>query len=125
MNKRDKMYQRIEQHGLALNAVFNTGIDPVTLCKKLFRLENKAHQLSTDYCNGVIDDEEWDAKTGQLLALLDKTINFTGHKIPVYVNGDARGYALKIKSEWMAAHNRPLVTDMGGYGLIAPDLTEG
>lgn len=45
--------------------------------------------------------------------------------VPVFLNGDPRGYALKIEDEWL--RDRPEVRihkDWGGYGIIAPDLSE-
>ncbi len=42
--------------------------------------------------------------------------------IPVFINRDPRGYALKINDEWMRANNAKLETDWGGYGLIAPEI---
>lgn len=44
--------------------------------------------------------------------------------VPVFINLDARGYALKIKDEYMLEHGLNLHRDWGGYGIIAPDLTE-
>ena len=54
MNKKEIMYDRIKNHGEQLKNIFNldSNIDPVKLCKKLFRLENKAHRLAEDGCNG-------------------------------------------------------------------------
>ena len=59
MNQQEKyiMYQRIKKHGDNLKAIFNLDVDSVKLCKQLFRLENKAHQLATDYCNGDFDGD--------------------------------------------------------------------
>ena len=54
------MYQQIEKHGNDLNRIFNTGLDAITLCKKLRRLELKANKIATDWCNGVIDTENID-----------------------------------------------------------------
>ena len=39
MNKKERMYQAIDQHGQRLNNMFSTNLDNVALCKKLFRLE--------------------------------------------------------------------------------------
>ena len=66
MNNTDKetMYQAIEKHGANLNAIFNTGIDNVTLCKKLHRLETKLHKFAEDYCNGVMTEEDYDIEEG-------------------------------------------------------------
>lgn len=44
--------------------------------------------------------------------------------VPVFVNLDPRGYALKINDEWMRANSVTLHSDWGGYGIIAPDLTD-
>jgi hypothetical protein len=45
--------------------------------------------------------------------------------VPVIINRDPRGYALKIGDDWMSAHHTSrLHRDMGGYGILAPDLTE-
>ena len=43
--------------------------------------------------------------------------------VPVFVNKDARGYALKIDDEWMRAHPGVwLHSDWGGYGILAPEI---
>jgi len=126
--KRAKMYAEIKRHGEQINRVFNTNIEPVQLAKKLHSLEIKAHRLTTDYCNGVIDGEAYEAAEIKILNRLDKTLNFRALGVPVFVNGDARGYALKIKTSWINDQYRKdnafrLCTDMGGYGIIAPDFT--
>lgn len=55
------MYNQIEKHGNDLNSIFNTGLDAITLCKKLRTLELKANKIATDWCNGVIDSESIDS----------------------------------------------------------------
>jgi hypothetical protein len=43
--------------------------------------------------------------------------------VPVFLNGDPRGYALKIESGWMREQNEfRLHSDMGGYGILAPEI---
>lgn len=53
--------------------------------------------------------------------------------VPVFLNRDPRGYALKIDDQWIRdratristnGETYPLHTDWGGYGIIAPDLSE-
>lgn len=126
--KRAEMMERIERHGRELLAIFTNADerDPVTLCKKLRRIETKAHRLATQWCNGEIDSETWerdsDACLSDVVAILcPHTADMTG---ALMVNGDARGYALKIDDAWMRAHRPRLHSDWGGYGIIAPDLTE-
>ena len=53
---------------------------------------------------------------------------YDGYKRPLYwdnaffVNNDPRGYALKLKSEFVI--DKKIHRDMGGYGIIAPDFRE-
>ena len=58
MNKKEIMYNKIQKHGDNLKTIFKLDVDSVKLCKKLFRLENKAHRLAEDYCNGITDNIE-------------------------------------------------------------------
>jgi hypothetical protein len=130
-NKHERMYKQIVQHGNNLNDIFHTGLDPVILCKKMHSLEIKAHKLATDYCNGEngITSENWDDKCAPILKAVKNILNVTDN-FPIFVNGDARGYALKIDDEYMrkcqhlAGYNR-LHKDWGGYGIIAPEFDGG
>jgi hypothetical protein len=125
------MYQQITEHGNNLNAIFNTGIEPVKLCKSLRRLEAKAHQLATDYCNGEngVNTENWEIKTAPILAAVRKILypnGMTGDGQKdwcIFLNGDCRGYALKIRSEYVSNNNIAIYKDWGGYGILAPDFT--
>ena len=123
MNKKDKLYSRITKHGQDLKAVFNLDqdIDPVKLCKRLFGLETKAHKLAVDFCNGVIDQLEWDKKADQILTKVETILK---NKKVLFLNGDARGYALKIDDEYIKNNNFNIHRDWGGYGIIAPDFRE-
>jgi len=126
MNKetRTLMYKLIENHGENIKTMFNLPSDtePVSLCKKLFRLENKAHRLSTQWCNGDIHTQTWEHETDNILRKLDIILDYTGQEIPVFVNSDARGYALKVGDEYMREdRSRKLSQDWGSYGIIAPD----
>jgi hypothetical protein len=116
--------KRIIQHGENLLAIFpNARIkDPLDLCRKLRRLETRARRSSIDYCNGVLSVEQWETATDQILTLVKKVVGET--TVPIFVNGDARGYALKIEDVWMLenACNTPLYSDWGGYGIIAPEI---
>lgn len=42
--------------------------------------------------------------------------------VPVFVNGDARGCALKIEAEYVSEHKLDIHKDWGGYGCIAPEI---
>lgn len=128
-NKKELLYSRITKHGQDLKRVFNLDptTDPVKLCKKLLRLENKAHRLATDFCNGVIDQLEWDKKADQILTKVETIFENKANGF-IFVNGDARGYSLKILEEFTTAlRNRSNVNifrDWGGFGIVAPDFRE-
>jgi hypothetical protein len=129
MNKKDRMREQILNHGFALKRIFfgdarYEGIGPVELCKKVHRLEGKAHRLAEDYCNGIIDiDLEFeDRQESKIMKSLDKILNYKAQGIPVIFNGDPRGYALKIDDEYVKDHNLDIHRDWGGYGIIAPEF---
>lgn len=126
MNKKDRMYKQIEAHGQKLLKVFPNAIEknPVDLCKKLHRLENRAHRLATDYCNGDngVTTDNWQEKCAPILESLDAILRFSSEGIPVFLNGDARGYALKIRDEYVRDHSLDIHRDWGGYGIIAPEF---
>ena len=116
-----KMYRNISNHGENLKKVFSlpADTDPVKLCKKLFRLETKAHRLAEQYCNGDIEMEQWEAETDKILNAVNKILDYKNKGISVFANGDARGYTLKIKAQDTPSY---LFKDWGGFGIIAPDF---
>lgn len=118
--KQTRMYARIQKHGEQLNAIFKTDHDPIELCKKLRRIEAKQDRANTDYCNGTLTTEEHDALTDKTRAAVVKLL---GDQPPLYVNCDPRGYALKINDGIMRERGYQLYRDFGGYGILAPDLT--
>ena len=123
MNKKERLYSMIMKHGQDLKTVFNLdpNTDPVQLSKRLFRLENKAHRLALDFCNGNIDQLTWDNEASKIL---DKVQAILKNKKNIFVNGDARGYALKIDDDYIRVNNFNIYRDFGGYGIIAPDFKE-
>lgn len=122
-----EMYARIEKHGQNLITLFGlpAATDPIKLAKQMHRLENAAHRQAEAYCNGTIDGDQWETFKAQTLAKVDKLVKFStcAPPVPVFVNGDPRGYALKIKDSYKHATQAVLHRDMGGYGILAPDLT--
>ena len=115
------------RHGENLLKVFPHASerDPVELCRKLRRLESRGAALGLRMCNGPEYPEgEEDKITENILAKVDTLLNFKASGVPVFVNRDPRGYALKIDDKWLQEHKPALYSDWGGYGIIAPDLTE-
>ena len=124
MTKKEILYKRIQEHGKNLNAIFLTKYSSIGLCKKLFRLETKAHKLATDWCNGDVNSARFNLDSFKILEKVKEILNIKNKdQFNVFVNGDARGYALKLKSEFV--RDKTIHRDWGGYGIIAPDFREG
>lgn len=124
-NTKQIQKENIIKHGESLKKFFNldSSTDALKLCKSLHRQEIKAHKITTALCNGDIEQEEGDKKLNLILDKVDKILNFRTKKILVFINGDARGYALKISDK----HEKSIRTfgiykDWGGYGIIAPEF---
>ena len=122
MNAQEKyiMNQRIQKHGDSLKTIFNLNVDSVKLSKQLFRLENKAHKIATDYCNGVIDGDSAEIESQKIISKVAKLLNT--NTFNMFFNFDARGYALKFFEDF--SKDKPIHKDWGGYGIIAPDFRE-
>ena len=125
MTKKDRQREAILQHGFKLIRVFNLpeGTPPVTLYKKVHRIEAEAHRMAEALCNGEIDREGYEEKKeASILKRLDAILNFKAQGIPVFLNGDPRGYALKIDDAYVREHDIDIHRDWGGYGTIAPEF---
>ena len=133
MNKKERMYQRIRKHGEDLKRIFNLkdDVDPVKLCKKLRTIEKKIDRINEKECNtGELQSVEKTRLLCKAKALLFPNTesllkgNFdTGLYNAVFANGDPRGYALKIDSDYIRKNDVYIHRDLGGNGIVAPDLT--
>jgi len=82
----------------------------------LRRLEARAYRLAEFECGGVpwsIPDPEQESR--RILYLVQTLL----HSERPWLNGDPRGYALKID----LLPGEHLHQDWGGYGILAPDFT--
>ena len=68
-----------------------------------------------------MEDFDLDSKT--YLAAVQSLFN--GKLKGLFINGDARGYALKIEDKVMISDYKEtgLYKDWGGYGILAPEIT--
>lgn len=107
----------IIQHGENLLAIFPnaTERDPLALCRKLRRIEARAHRAAEAACNHQAGADAWQAESDRA----QQAANALLATERVWVNGDPRGYALKV--DLRPGEN--LHRDWGGNGIIAPDLT--
>ena len=122
-------YRKIQDHGVKLVEFFGIEADyskdTIPLCKKLRRLENRYHRLAEALCSDErmtqeIFDKQTDNIEKQVRKLLDGSF-LKDHPDALHFNSDPRGYSLKIDDQYAKDFYR---RDWGGYGLIAPDLTE-
>ena len=120
--KKERMYNQIDQHGQRLNNLFNTDLDNIGLCKRLFRLESRTHRLAEDYCNGHIDHDQYEETSDILLEEVALTLGTDESNI--FINGDPRGYAIKFTQDFTNENISNMYRDMGGYGFVAPDFRE-
>lgn len=91
----------------------------------LWKAEKLAHEYATKYCNGEVTCDQFEA-WGQT-AMSDVRHALHSDKLPeLFVNGDARGHALKIDNETPEGlaliRAVGLHTDMGGYGILSPEI---
>ena len=122
MNAKQRMYQRIEKHGNDLKTIFNLDMDAIKLSKKVHGLEVRAARISLAYCNGDIDMAAKESGIAAILKALNKVLNFTAQNIPVFFNGDPRGYTLKIDDEYVRLNGLDIYRDWGGYGILSPEF---
>lgn len=95
---------------------------PVSLYKRLHRIEAEAHRLAERECNEQLPEGYSERKTASILKRLDAILGFKAAGIPVFVNGDPRGYALKIDDVYVREHKLDIERDWGGYGIICPEF---
>ena len=122
--QRTRMYEQIKRHGEQLQAIFPAArdMDPIKLCKKLRRLESKAHRLAEDLCNVPIPEVEFAERKAKIYKALNKILGLSDTSVHVLLKFDPRGYALKIDSQCIRIFGLELYRDLGGYGIIAPEF---
>jgi len=119
---RKEQETKIIKHGRNLKTIFNLQNDPIELCKQLRRWERKLNQSAVDWCNGAINSEDWEKISDHGLVNVNAILKNETGRIPVFINSDPRGYALKIRDEYTRDNQLVIDRDWGGYGIIAPEI---
>ncbi len=115
--------ERQLRHAFALKRIFpaTQAWAPMELYKRIHRLEAEAHSWAERCCNEDIPESKQIRKEASLLDRLDAVLGFRAAGIPVFVNGDPRGHALKIEDAYVKAHGLEIDRDWGGYGILCPE----
>ncbi len=118
----NKIRKNYDQLRSVYGALGLSVVDDVHSMARLDRLEHTLHRHAEDECSFPMTDRQIAFRE----RFADRAITEVEAMLPmlrgaVFVNGDPRGYALKIHDS-----NRDLIDgcgiarDWGGYGLIAP-----
>lgn len=98
---------------------------------KLRRLEAQAHRLAELECNGEIDEEKAAKRSAaiekQVRALLPRLSQYDNNPARFFLNGDPRGYALKMGEQAASLITAQMqgispYTDWGGYVILCPEF---
>ncbi len=92
--------------------------------KKLHRIEARMNRIFTDECNGYLElnEDQEEKRNRRVIKQLNDML--PGLKT-IFLNGDPRGYALKISSEEareLRDKGINIYTDWGGYGILCPEF---
>lgn len=143
ITKKERRQEQLERHYSALARLADAcGVkaEGKKLSVALLQIEKMAHAAAEAYCNGENirlafkgripvdcdfnhDEQAWEKAEK---AIADQVQSLFGWKLPyLHINGDPRGYALKIDSEKgrELIEQTGLQRDWGGYGLLAPMIT--
>ena len=98
--------------------------DALTLYKSLHRLEARISRENTDDCNGTsnLTDKQSESRDERRFKKFQSLLpNVSG----LFINGDPRGYALKIHTKdamELRYKGINIYQDWGGYGILAPEF---
>ncbi len=89
------------------------------MLSKILKLEGVANRTAVAYCNGDIDSDEWELSKEDYTEKINDIFGFIPHGF--FINGDPRGFTLKIDNEDNFYPNA-IFKDMGGYIHLAPEI---
>ena len=89
---------------------------PFDVLGELYKLERKANRITTDQCNGEGNEDAQEKQLNKILTRVNELLKVK----TAFINGDPRGYALKLNEE--EAKELGIYQDWGGYGILAPQF---
>jgi len=126
MKKHNVWEPQVIAHVNNLSSIFGwegTYMEKASKYRRLCRIERRASRDNERVCNGKVErtEDEQERYDDRILADVNRWTGYKDKGIPVLFNGDPRGYALKIESEWVAKQEVSIYRDWGGYGILCPD----
>lgn len=109
------------KHIKVLGEMFgNDCANPYATYETLLTAERKANRKACQYCNGEISCEEWEKWGEKFVKNLAAKLGLSEMPSGFFLNGDPRGYALKMKE---GTFPDGLTRDFGGYGILGADFS--
>ena len=130
MTKAERRKEQLERHYKSLEKLASLcGVENPNgkkLSTKLFVLEQQAHRDTIDWSDNYRNEEEKDKKEEMYIKEVQKLFN--NNLEGLFLNLDARGYALKIHDSYFHPEtgkykDTGLHTDWGRYGILGPNIT--
>lgn len=125
--KYSALQSAIYKHGENLREVFSFphSYDMLTVCKKLFALENKAQKIMTDYKMGLLDTDTLEYAKEKLFNSAVKILRIT-HASDIAKNlmvlSNPIDYVFKIHYSIVERNQLDIFKDVIGNGILAPDF---
>lgn len=94
--------------------------NPYATFEILLKAEKEASRKATQYCNGEIDGDAYEKWQEKFVKRLTKNLGAKEMPNGFFINGDPRGYSLKMKE---GTFPQGFYRDFGGYGILAPDFS--
>ena len=121
IDKKKLKQKYIDEHIHNINELFNASLDRGKY-EILLELEELAHNQAEIWCERSYSDKEREEVEKYFISTLTDLLSITGHQA-IFFNGDPRGYALKIKDDFIRDSKVNIYKDWGGYGIFAPDFS--
>ena len=119
--KKMKLKDAIKEHEQKLSTFFGRKVS----YKELKALDEKIHWINVNRCSEEISEIEQEETENYFFEELLKIVG-KENKEKVFLNGDPRGYSLKIpyeiRNKFWDTNRINIYGDMGGYGILAPDF---
>ncbi len=121
-----KQYTRQIRALKSLGKLMGKNINGAAAYRQLRAVEDVLSELHTDMCNVEVSPRRIAIEHGAAKSIVRQLFGSKFQENYFYLNSDPRGYALKIDDKFEREVLFPaginLHRDMGGYGILAPEI---